>query len=350
MKNLGPAPAMPRPSRLGEDSPDVGDPGAGVVVRLFDADRADSTIGLDAALRRRLGKRQLLWIDVDGDLGDAAADAIARRMGLSARTRRSLVEAADRPHVSLHGTYFHLRVATVADRRPGEGPRWIDLIAGERIVVTSHRVPIHLLRDLDERIESDTTLGAIDGGTFVRVVLDATITGYLRTVDEIEDAIDDLDGRALKRRAANEVLVGLGALRRRIARIRRALSEQREVYAALGSADFAAVTPGDDAADYRAVSERFAAALEAVETCRDLLIGSFDLLMTRTAQRTNEAMKVLALATILLLPGSLIAGLLGMNVEVPLPTDGIASFWIVVVAIGALAATVLTIARARHWI
>lgn len=239
------------------------------------------------------------------------------------------------------------------DRRrstPWRGPRWLDLIAGERIIVTSHRVPIHLLRDLDERIESDTTLGAIDGGAFVRVVLDATITGYLRTVDEIEDAIDDLDGRALKRRVANEVLVELGVLRRRIARIRRALSEQREVYAALRSADFAAVTPGNDAADYRAVSERFAAALEAVETYRDLLIGSFDLFMTRTAQRTNEAMKVLALAIILLLPRTLLAGLLGMNVEIPLPRDGIASFWIVVVTIGALAVAVLGIARVRRWI
>jgi len=50
--------------------------------------------------------------------------------------------------------------------------------------------------------------------------------------------------------------------------------------------------------------------------------------MTRTAQRTNDVMKVLALATVLLLPGSLIAGLLGMNVIVPLDKDSPLSFWL----------------------
>ena len=72
--------------------------------------------------------------------------------------------------------------------------------------------------------------------------------------------------------------------------------------------------------------------------------------MTRTAQRTNDTMKVLALATVLLLPGSLIAGLLGMNVTVPLAQDNPMSFWIVVVAIAVLATVVLLFARARRWI
>ena len=95
---------------------------------------------------------------------------------------------------------------------------------------------------------------------------------------------------------------------------------------------------------------RFEGTLSAVEDSRDLLIGSFDVFMTRTAQRTNEVMKVLALATVLLLPGSLVAGLLGMNVDVPLPKDSPWSFWAVVAAILVLAIGVLVVARARRWI
>ena len=59
--------------------------------------------------------------------------------------------------------------------------------------------------------------------------------------------------------------------------------------------------------------------------------------MTRTAQRTNDVMKVLALATVLLLPGSMIAGLLGMNVIVPLDKDSPMSFWVVVGGVTVLA-------------
>ena len=72
--------------------------------------------------------------------------------------------------------------------------------------------------------------------------------------------------------------------------------------------------------------------------------------MTRTAQRTNEVMKVLALATVLLLPGSLIAGLLGMNVAIPLSNDNVAAFWFVVGVIVLLALAVLALARFRRWI
>jgi Mg2+ and Co2+ transporter CorA len=128
------------------------------------------------------------------------------------------------------------------------------------------------------------------------------------------------------------------------------LSDQRGVFAAFATPDFAAITSGDDAAAFQAVAGRFESALRGVEASRDLLLGSFDVFMTRTAQRTNEVMKVLALATVLLLPGSLIAGLLGMNVVVPLSKDDPAAFWYVVGTIVVLTAGVLALARFRRWI
>ena len=322
-----------------------------VTVRLFDADRTDSVLELAPALSRRLSDRQLLWIDVRGPLDAVTADEIARRMRLKPRTRRALVEETEGPYIALHGSYVHIRVETEADHGPAaDAPRWLDLIASKGIVVSSHREPIELLRGLDERIENDSTVGSINGPAFVHVVLNGVVTSYFRAVDAIEDAVDDLDGRALRMRPGNDLLADLVGLRRRIARLRRALSDQREVFAALGAADFSAAIPGDDPADFPALADRFENALRSVEDSRDLLIGSFDVFMTRTAQGTNDVMKVLALATVLLLPGSLIAGLLGMNVDVPLPKDGTFSFWLVVVAIVVLAATVLIVARARRWI
>ena len=61
-------------------------------------------------------------------------------------------------------------------------------------------------------------------------------------------------------------------------------------------------------------------------------------------------MKVLALATVLLLPGSVVAGLLGMNVLIPLPDDNPLSFWVVVAGVVIFAASILLIARARRWL
>ena len=65
-------------------------------------------------------------------------------------------------------------------------------------------------------------------------------------------------------------------------------------------------------------SQRLERALEAITNARDMLIGTFDVHMTRTAQRTNDVMRVLTLASVMLLPSVVLAGVMGMNFKVPL--------------------------------
>jgi Mg2+ and Co2+ transporter CorA len=73
--------------------------------------------------------------------------------------------------------------------------------------------------------------------------------------------------------------------------------------------------------------------------------------IARTEHRTNEIMKVLALASILLLPGALIAGVMGMNVNFNANVFAHSvMFWGVIVLIVLLAGATLGAARIRHWI
>jgi len=337
--------AAPRPTDGGRDAARPGT----VTVRLFDADRTDRTLELDEALERKVGDRQLLWIDVDGEPDQATSDAIGKRLGLRPITSGLLARAPHEAHIAVHGEYLHLRVATEADQDPSETPAWLDLIAAGNVVLSHHREPVPILRNLDDRIEADAGTGQLNAAAFTATVVDAAVTSYFTSVDEIEAVVDRLDAVALGGDPEHDVLADLVEIRRRISRLRRALSGQREVFAAFATPDFGTAV-GDDAEAFRGVASRYEGALQSVENSRDLLLGSFEVFMTRTAQKTNDTMKVLALATVLLLPGSLIAGLLGMNVEVPLSKDNPASFWLVVAAIAILAVVVLVVARMRRWI
>ena len=80
-----------------------------------------------------------------------------------------------------------------------------------------------------------------------------------------------------------------------------------------------------------------------------MLIGTFDVHMTRTAQRTNDVMRVLTIASVILLPAVVIAGVMGMNFKAPI-FDNPNLFYVVVGLMVALAVGTLLFARSRHWL
>ena len=321
-----------------------------VRVRRFDADRTDEILALDDALAARPSERQLLWIDVTGDLTSDEAEQVGGRFSLDARTRRSLVSPGDGPFIRIHGQYIQLRIAAEPDAEHPDRTPWLDVVAAHNVVISRHAADLRMLRDFDERIESDAALGGLSSATLVASLLDAAITTYHGAVDAIEDRVDVLDTKSLDD-DSRDLLPELVEVRRRIGRLRRLLTDQRTIFASLASPDVGAFTDDPDGAEaLRAVTSRFEGAIQAVEDSREVLLGSFDVHMTRTAQRTNDIMKVLALATVLLLPGSLVAGLLGMNVVVPLSKDDPASFWIVVAGVLVFAVGITLLARARHWL
>ena len=181
---------------------------------------------------------------------------------------------------------------------------WIEILIARNLIITLHDGRAPFLDRLDERIKSDATVGKLTAASFLRSLLDAVVTTYFEAVDRIEDEVDELDTRSLMARPDEDILPELVDVRRKIARLRRLLSDHREVYAALADADVSEIADPDDEG-FAAVAARFEDAIHSVEDSRDLLLGSFDVFMSRLSQRTNDAMKILALATVLLLPGSL---------------------------------------------
>jgi magnesium transporter len=323
----------------------------GVRARQFDADRHDQSLALDDALQAKPTERQLLWIDIAEELDTAQARRLAEAFELDPSTVRALETPGDVPHLGVHGSYLHIRVRVEPNDRDPDATPWLDIVGGGKVVITSHRKPIQFLDDMDDRIETDTTFGLLDASTFIASLLGAAVTSYFTAVDAIEDDVDVLDAKSLRDDGRHQLLDDLVVVRRRIARLRRVLTDHRQLFSSLGGAELAKLTENpDSAAAFKGVAERFDSAIGAVEDSREVLIGSFDVYMTRTAQRTNDIMKVLALATVLLLPGSVVAGLLGMNMLIPLPDDNPMSFWFVVTGVVVFAISILLIARSRRWL
>jgi len=257
----------------------------------------------------------------------------------------------------VHGSYLHVTVAAEPDPQHARTSPWLTAVAAPNAIVTVHGDPIAFLDDLDDQVQADSAYGLLDSESFLATLLQVTITSYLRAVDRIEEDVERLDDRSLRDRGRRNMLRDLVELRARIAELRRLLARHRYVYAGLEAVvldDPASAgdddATGKDAPGLASVAGRFEQAMVAVNSARDLVLGSFDVYSTMTAQRTNDTMKVLTLVTVLLLPGSVIAGLLGMNVLVPLDKDSPLSFWIVLAGVVTLAIVIVFVARRRGWL
>ena len=322
-----------------------------VHARRFDADRTDEVLELDDALANPPSERQLLWVDITGEMPEDLGPRLTEAFGLDEATAAELATPGDEPSMLVNGEYLRVTVVAEPDPKDPRHSPWLSVVALPNAVITHHLEPIRYLDVLDEQVEADTAYGLLDSESFVATLLHVTVTSYLRAVDKIEEEVERLDDRSLRDRHRGRLLEDMVEVRGRIADLRRLLARHRFVYAGLqGVLMEAPDGDGKGAAALADVSARYGDAIAAVEGARDSVLGSFNVYMTRTAQRTNDVMKVLTLVTVLLLPGSLIAGLLGMNVVVPLSKDDPMSFWAVVAGVVLLAAVITFIARRRGWL
>ena len=318
--------------------------------RLFDADRSDKEIELTAKTVASIGDRQLLWVDALLDGESADGKALLSVLPFDSDVVANTWASAPSPRLSVHGDYFLVRVIVLRERTRRDERVVLDLAVGKNVVLTAHREPVEFLIELDNRIRDDTTLGEIDATDFATVLFNGLVTSYLELTDSILADVDRLDEEALKAAGQRDLLAALVALRHRIAAVRRILVAHRAVISSMAGADFQLITGGDAAAAFEGVTERFDGAISAIDSAREALLGTFDIHMSRTAQRTNDAMKVLTIVTVLLLPTGVLAGFMGMNIAAPYSNDDPTIFWFVIAAIILIAAVTLSVLRVRKWL
>lgn len=220
------------------------------------------------------------------------------------------------------------------------------MLVGDEWIITHHARPVAFLDENREAIRDARPVGRLSPVQFLVSVLDWHVDSFFRAAEELEAQVDKLDDAAL--RSERDLLARLVEMRRRIARVRRVMRPHRETYAELARPVF---LPDLDAAERDAlagVANRLERAGEAITNTREMLIGTFDVHMTRTAQRTNDIMRVLTLASVVLLPSVVLAGVMGMNFKVGLFEEP-NLFWVVIGIMLAMAVGTLGIARWRGW-
>jgi len=261
-----------------------------------------------------------------------------------------MAEETGRARLTRTDARLHLTLQALEandDKPPTLSRREIDLVAAHNVVLTVHSGPVAALERFIETLGGETRLGALTAADLLSSLVDEVLIGYYALAEVIEREIDDLDQRALHGRRADDVLGAIVSVRRRIGLVRRTLAPHRDALATLSRPEMRVEeTVGQP---WPGLSDRLEGAIASIDGLRDSLLGTYDIHMGRVSQRANDVMKILTLLSAVLLPAVVLAGIMGMNFQMPF-FDDTGNFFLVIASMVVLAAVILAIARWRDWL
>jgi Mg2+ and Co2+ transporter CorA len=315
----------------------------------FEADKACDAPDWRGRVEK-LDASTLLWIDVDPTSDDARE--LSRALGLSAESARRLESLPPSAFFGDFGSYLHLTfLVPTTESEQAASSSTVDCLVGDNWILTAHHERVEVLEDFAALAEGSGDVGLLHGPVLLATLFEWVLYEYVRAFETIEDRLEAYDVDAMSdpptdSKAEMRHLVGL---RRDVGTLRRALMTHQRALAALAHPELQALANEESAERFSRVLDLFDNTVDGARDVRDQVIGSFDILLARTGERTNEIVKVLTITSVMLLPGSALAGIMGMNYKVGLFTHP-EYFWVVVgVAIAVAAATVIA-ARWWRWI
>jgi len=322
-------------------------------LKLFDAESDDGEIGLDEVALDALSDQRLLWVDLEDNCGDDTAAVLEQLVArLQLHDGAEALRGFDgKPSLLNFDHWFLVQVVPVeaTGKLQFEG-RGLAIVCGRNFVATLHRGPVDFIDELHERERGASRIGSLRAESFTASLLDWHVDSYLQAVSLLEADVDRLEVSVLSRNGDQECLPELAKLRRGASRLRRMLAPHRHVFGSLARPDFRPNPDGLVGKEFRALELRFERAMDAVEMGRELVVGSFELFTTRSAQRTNDTVRVLTFVTVLLGTLAVVAGVLGMNFQAPLFETGAFGFWMTIAAMALIAGLATLVARWRKWL
>lgn len=234
------------------------------------------------------------------------------------------------PKVDSYDDYLYLVCHGLAFTDERIGTVEFDMFIGERMLVTFRPGDVHGISWMHEHRGAITEVARQPAELAARII-EIGSHRFPGLIDALEERIEELEDRAM--RADNAVIGAAQALRRDVIVLRRVFGPQRDVLQRLG---------WDETLDGRArrafadVFDHHFRFVESLDSARALIGSIQETHRGAIAARTNEVMKVLTVFSAIMLPLTLLAGIWGMNVDLPFD-DSPDAFLIVVAGMAVVA-------------
>ncbi len=268
---------------------------------------------------------QLLWLDLTSPTREDMT-ALADHLGLSATLVEDVLSPLERPKVTRHTDHiFFMAYATRLGPSAESGTQ-----AGSARLTTSRvsglvfKGALVTIReddsfDIDEvvrRWADNADLLRYGSGALLHGLLDTIVDSQFDTIQQLDDAMEDLEGELFENRGANSAFLRtVYELRKDLVQLRRVVLPMREVVN--GVLRHRPDEPTELSRWYDDLYDHVLRAAEWTESLRDMVTTVFETNLSLQDTRLNTVMKKLAgWAAIIAVPTA-VTGWFGQNVPYP---------------------------------
>jgi magnesium transporter len=287
-------------------------------------------VPVDQLLALMQGDGCLAWIDIENPSDEEVAEAGAL-LGWTELTVEDVAKHGQRAKLEHFGNYHYLVMHDLIydkDRGRLSTPE-LDLVIGRNYVASVHD---HHIPHVAEAREVTESIASVMGGGpdyLLYWLTDRLVDGYLPALDDMHDAVEDLE-QAIISNPSENLLPRIFEMKRDAIALRRVISPQLEVFSRLTSPNFGIVSE-DKVIYFRDVHDHLIRIFEAMDTYRELMSGALDAYLSNVNNRMNEVMKRLTILAALFLPLTFLTGLIGMNLRDIPPWKDDTYFWPLIV-------------------
>ncbi|HJX40910.1 MAG TPA: magnesium/cobalt transporter CorA, partial [Anaerolineales bacterium] len=266
---------------------------------------------LAAALQDQQG---LVWVDFVGESVEASEPVLRDVFHFHPLAIDDALRETHIPKVDDWTNYLYIAMYAVEFGRATQ-PRLqahaLDAFLGETYLVTHHDHSIAAVDRIWDRCQTDERLVGAGPDHLFYALSDEVIMAYMRTVEDLDQAIDELEDAVLAR-PSPETLQDVLSLKGSLLNLRRLVGPQREVFNKLARDEYAMIDPRDRIY-FRDVYDHLVRLHDINESMRDQVGGALEIYLSVINNRMNEIMKTLTIITTLFMPISFLTGFFGMN-------------------------------------
>lgn len=319
--------------------------------------RADGQIERDlspgAIAAALAGHDGLLWVDIDAGAGREAGEPLLRDVFhfhplTIDDAYNSLI---DPPKVDDYGDYLFVIVHDVqydaAEQRLRTAE--LDLYIGPNYVVSVHRQHVRAIEEVRRRAENHALVLDRGAGFLAHALFDVVVDDFHPVVEAIDDQVAVIE-EAVLAKPTRETLEEVLLLKRNAQRLKRSILPQRDVANRFARGEYPRIVGDASLMYFRDIYDHTVRVEETIETVRELADSALNTYLSSVNNRLNETMKTLAIATVIGMPLTIVAGIYGTNFGNVPEYDWRYGYPSMLIAMVVIIVALLAWFRARRWI